>query len=440
MRSHIRRNPAPTRTFYVDATGGNDANIGNSPGAAWQTVNNTLQGQKTLKPGDKVLLKRGETWADSKIGLGFSGKAGRHIYFGAYGTGAAPIVDAAAAQTYAFVAGNTRHFFVVEDIDFRGGTSGCVDVAGHDITLRRLNVQDNAVQSGIQMFGQVLHRIIIESCTSHDHTAGSGIEIGADALPGPREVQIKHNTVYGNGSSNAHHGIYVKRTDSFIIAGNTGYSNVGSGIKNRLYSTNGKIYNNYCYSNSYCGLQWNLMNAGCNVRAYNNLLVGNTTYNIVLSETTCGVEVYFNTLINGTYRGLGLDTGDEVGNIIKNNLIVQDGAVVGDGKVCVRVNTDGQAESNTFDYNLYIHQGNVAGDVCDNAVTPRTLAEWQALTGTPDTHSVNADPLVVTEWTNMHLQAGSPADGAGLAIAGITQDRDHVTRTDPPDIGCYQYV
>lgn len=50
--------PAPT--FYVDATGGSDANDGLTVAAAWQTL--AKVNSESVSPGSTVLFKRGEVW------------------------------------------------------------------------------------------------------------------------------------------------------------------------------------------------------------------------------------------------------------------------------------------------------------------------------------------------------------------------------------------
>lgn len=46
--------------YYLDATNGNDSNNGTSPEKAWKTIART-EGL-VLKPGEQLLLKRGETF------------------------------------------------------------------------------------------------------------------------------------------------------------------------------------------------------------------------------------------------------------------------------------------------------------------------------------------------------------------------------------------
>jgi len=59
----VRVNAAST-TYYVDATGGLDTNNGTSVSTPWKTITkvNTSMDSATIKAGDFVYFKRGETF------------------------------------------------------------------------------------------------------------------------------------------------------------------------------------------------------------------------------------------------------------------------------------------------------------------------------------------------------------------------------------------
>src|SRR5205085_5565395 len=64
-----------------------------------------------------------------------------------------------------------------------------------------------------------------------------------------------------------------------------------------------------------------------------------------------------------------------------------------------------------------------------NASDQATLANWQAAVG-QDANSISVDPLFVApngtaSTGNIHLQNGSPVLGAGIGVAGITNDFDN---------------
>ena len=53
------------------------------------------------------------------------------------------------------------------------------------------------------------------------------------------------------------------------------------------------------------------------------------------------------------------------------------------------------------------------------------------------TANIGADPLFVSS-TNLHVQAGSPVVGAGVAVPGLTTDITGAMRANPPTIGAYE--
>jgi hypothetical protein len=77
---------AVAQKYYVDATGGSDANNGLSPSAAWKTVDRV--NVSTFAPGDSVLFKRGETFRGTLLPA--SGSPAGYITYGAYGSGNKP--------------------------------------------------------------------------------------------------------------------------------------------------------------------------------------------------------------------------------------------------------------------------------------------------------------------------------------------------------------
>ena len=86
---------APTgHTYYVDncVVIGSDANNGTSPATPWLTINKV--NTSTFNPGDSILFESTCTWRE-QLTVPSSGSAGSPITFGAYGTGAQPIISGA---------------------------------------------------------------------------------------------------------------------------------------------------------------------------------------------------------------------------------------------------------------------------------------------------------------------------------------------------------
>jgi hypothetical protein len=82
----------------------------------------------------------------------------------------------------------------------------------------------------------------------------------------------------------------------------------------------------------------------------------------------------------------------------------------------------------TSNYNDLYASGAGGATGVYNGVVINTLPEWRTATG-QDQNSIAADPLFVAPATtaanvNLHLLCGSPAIGAGIAVAGVTNDFD----------------
>jgi hypothetical protein len=84
---------AEGKRYFVDATSGSDSNSGLTSALAWKTVDKV--NDATFAAGNKVLFKRGETWRET-LTVPSSGSAGKPIVFGAYSTGAKPLISGAA--------------------------------------------------------------------------------------------------------------------------------------------------------------------------------------------------------------------------------------------------------------------------------------------------------------------------------------------------------
>jgi uncharacterized repeat protein (TIGR02059 family) len=78
-------------TYYVDYTGGSDLNNGLTTATAWKTVAKVNSSFPSFVPGDMILFKRGETFTGT-LTVTKSGISGNPITFGAYGSGADPVL------------------------------------------------------------------------------------------------------------------------------------------------------------------------------------------------------------------------------------------------------------------------------------------------------------------------------------------------------------
>lgn len=84
-----RSNPYGGRDFYLDASRGNDHNPGTSSTRAWKSL--AKASAFTFRPGDRLLLKGGETWSDAQLWPKGSGTERKPIVLDAYGDERKPL-------------------------------------------------------------------------------------------------------------------------------------------------------------------------------------------------------------------------------------------------------------------------------------------------------------------------------------------------------------
>jgi uncharacterized repeat protein (TIGR02059 family) len=84
-------NTIASATDYYISSSGNDSNNGLSSSTPWKTITKVNSSFSTLKPGDRILFKKGDTFYGTLI-ITASGSAANPITIGAYGTGNNPII------------------------------------------------------------------------------------------------------------------------------------------------------------------------------------------------------------------------------------------------------------------------------------------------------------------------------------------------------------
>lgn len=145
---------AGSRTFYVDASAGNDRNDGLEPSSAWRTLERV--NQEMLGPGDHVLFRAGTRYTGQLkprgSGASVDGKP-VPVVIGRYGEGAKPRIDGEGKVPYTVYLYNVA-YFEVGDLEItntgperEAGRRGvCVHLedfgTAHRIVLKRLHVHD----------------------------------------------------------------------------------------------------------------------------------------------------------------------------------------------------------------------------------------------------------------------------------------------------------
>ncbi len=110
--------------YYVDATGGNDANSGTSPSLAWASLNK-VNGQ-SFNPGDSILFKAGEVWSGQLL-IDDKGTESNPIVYSKYGDGAKPQINGNGGQIYTI---NLADASYTEFSEFEITNTGASKLAG----------------------------------------------------------------------------------------------------------------------------------------------------------------------------------------------------------------------------------------------------------------------------------------------------------------------
>ena len=465
----------PSRSFYVDATLGNDANSGTYPDEAWQSEAPVNGG--TFLPGDRIRLKRGET-LNGTITIPSAGIPERLITLGAYGSGIAPVLNGGANAAIQVTAAD-RGYWRIQDLDLRctgdveDGARGIHHRAGAgwDENVPGWIVENNVLNCGVKIRGansiirrnafdgagngEAKHMINIEESLSTSaliewNTVANCLGRGIWLLGTGSNPIVRNNTVHDVAADAPAEGYGIDID---------GYASVISGAlveNNRVYATDGAsielencdgspiVRNNIVSGAGEDGIEIIAYDAHDAVPDMRGVDVSGLIYNNLVYECwrgiavflTAGWEFYHNTIADGG-PGPGLmiwyDTGVQsqvAGLIWKNNIISGHAEAI-----TARHDID---ILDTQDYNLYFN-GNFT---VDNPFSARNFAQYQIDTG-QEANSDLADPDFVNPGADdYHLLVASPCVGAGVNV-GITEDLDGVARPEPPtqpDIGAYQFV
>jgi len=202
--------------YYV-STAGADSNAGTAA-SPWRTL--ARVSSATLRPGDRVLLRGGDTFSGSLlIDQDDAGTATAPVLITSYDSGLATIAPSAGAGIYAY------------------------NAAGIDIS--NLAIVSGGADSGITVYtdlagGVTLDRIHIDSVDVSGF-AENGIDIGSwNGATGYNDVRITRSRVHGNGRTgllvyaeqrNVHRNVYVGQVTAYSNPGLAdSATNTGSGI------------------------------------------------------------------------------------------------------------------------------------------------------------------------------------------------------------------
>lgn len=438
--------------YYVDQTGGNDGNSGRSPADAWKTVGK-VNGE-TFQQGDTILFKRGETWA-----LAASLTVPQHgLTFGAYGSGADPILDG--QDTVDCIDGNGKHGLSFRNIEVTQGLNfgfefngshnvTLIDCSAHDcgndnlIFIEAYNclvrggtfydaytrLADSRIISGIEIIDGS-HDIIVDGAeiygidaSAHAGHYGTGIAIhDHDGETFPYNITIQNCTIRNQGTRcfgmRLNHTTAATMTDrNVVIANNTirdgAYGGIRIASNNTPFRIRGlTIRDNVVRLNT--GVVQVSLGEVQEAYFYRNVVQDNDAGNCLLVRDGINIYVWNNTLYNMasawgfavTYSGATCTDNQFLNNIIGNETAT-----------IMHVNVAAGAGTNLeIDYNLYEYTP-AGGNRWNWLGVGMTYANWLTNNNNDANSPARGDPLFVNPAAyDFTLQAGSPAINAGVDV------------------------
>jgi hypothetical protein len=396
---------AAPKTYYVDATAGNDSAAGTSQSAPWKSLAKVAS--VTLSPGDTVLLRRGRTWSGG-LAVHGSGTAAAPIKIDAYGDGARPIVQ--------------------------GNSEACVDLPGDYVWVQDLQVgvaadAGRCSWAGVEVSGD--HDKVLSNFITG---AGAGVYIAPEA----DSTEVTQNDLVDNNHMTVNTPGGNDDSGAFAVLVQGNHSDIGW---NRI---SGSIATSYDYGLDGAAVEifW-----GSNNIIHHNISEDNETFTELGTSSddpdgvTTGNVFEYNAVFGDKARGgivtRGADDGNGpvLGTVFRNNS-VRLGNADAEGFVCYGGCTN---QTLTLSQNV-IQAAKKVGYADDGwTATDHNVFYGGLRQFTPSASDKVADPKF-TSATNLILQAGSPAIDLGTTkYADIDVDGNPVYAGARPDAGAYEY-
>lgn len=465
-------------TYHVDCAAGSDLADGLTPDTAWRSLEPL--NQQVLRPGDRILLKRGTTCRGSLHPAG-SGRADAPIVVGAYGEGPLPAIDASGEAAAIFLW--DQEGWEIGQLELFGSSPWGVYVGADRRTLTHLRLRDLQVHSvpgelttktsGLVVLvaeeaGGRFEDVVIDGVTASGTTQWAGILFWGRKwdVPTPRSanVTIRNSLVhgvYGDGIAlfEAHdsvietsvaydtglqprhtvgtpNGIWTWACSRCTVQYNEGFATSSPAHDGGVYdidwaSSENVIQYNYGHdADGYCIGVFGAQGPTTDSVVRYNVCANNGRD---LRRASQG-DLFLATWDEGSLDGLRIYNNTFYWSPVERAPVLRQAGVITEGAEAIFKNNlvyttwDWIVDAGSglqFDHNLYFAPASVGpGRFELHGVAYDGLAAWQTASG-QDAHSLWADPALVdpgeteSRWRSadsFRLSAGSPAIDAGVAI------------------------
>ncbi|MEO7046170.1 MAG: hypothetical protein ABI091_12745, partial [Ferruginibacter sp.] len=435
-------------TYYV-STSGNNSNNGTSPSTPWQSLNKvqSVGNNGTIKPGDFILFKKGDTftgtiyWSSIYGNNGASGTASNPITLGAYGTGAKPIflvpAGSNSATTFAFVG---VQYIVFDGLNFTDLTFPISDkvsmapcgvaiqigsygeIASNHCTVKNTDISN--VGEAIVIVGDfnTIDSTSMTDLKNVKNTPGGDDDYGANGvtITGSDNI-ITHNYFSGNWASSYDYGWNGGALEMFDacsrnkIMYNTmvdcgGVAEFGAYVASTVSSDNLFAYNKVinCGMLSWCNLSGSYTTNVNNTQYFNNVVIENSLSRFSGPNNGAGVTTnpYPSTELFA-YNGNPPST---VYNLKNNIFVLSTG---------INVLRTSSVAKTTHANNIYqLSNGSKANYTLDGSEI-NTTATLFANTTNPDPSLWDFTPATGSPEISFGQNVGIPLDFAGNAVGAV---------------------
>lgn len=204
--AHNARQAVTGTTYYVSAVGSN-ANNGTSSATPWATI--AKVNSTTLVAGDTVLFRKGDTFTDAGLVCDNNGTSVNRITYGAYGTGALPIISGGGTDTTVGTRTPVRvdaNYVTVDSLCTKWSSYAGIDLYGTDARVTNCLITRNA--TGLQANGAAARAFVDHNAFDTNNIIivgpGTNDDYGAQGLAlGSANAEVSYNTFlnhYNTGS------------------------------------------------------------------------------------------------------------------------------------------------------------------------------------------------------------------------------------------------
>ncbi|UCE40738.1 MAG: PKD domain-containing protein [Candidatus Aminicenantes bacterium] len=454
--------------YYVDASNGNDANNGLSPSSAWRSIGKVNNSWSFIRPGDRILLKRGERFTDSALNIRKGGTLSNPIIIGAFGSGTKPIIDGNSGNMSNGINCSTSGLgnITVQDIMIknivRSNSTAVLFTKGlSNIKLFRLEIENSSSNgiylnqidtyhiedckisdcglSGIVIYGSPTDPITngtILGNIIHDIYSGDGITLhrnDAGDNMGPNHL-VQGNTVYRCGEE----GLDITAGNKITVRRNTTFNNddsivVGHGARNVW------IDRHYAHDEENLGI---IIGPSENVKVTSSVIYNVGADSIRVADCS-NFQAYHNTIVCGSSTsGNIVEIRSGASNVtFKNNIFMRMAGSRINYYVSFLDRVSPQSTNSHFDNNTWWNpSGNSSGMFYDHVRGSYSFSRWRSECN-QDPNGYFIDPqLVNPSQKNFHLQGYSICVNTGANV-GVNRDFEgaRIPQGSAPDIGALEY-